>query len=174
MSRGPGPENAPARFADVRRARGSTVGFDASRYPWREVSGSPDSPYRIHHDMCLLGWDREAGTLDLMIRFDAEGGHCNAHRHVCTTSVLVIEGEQHIEELRPDGTRLPKMRKAGDHHLMTGEQFPHLERGGPEGGVLFFSHHTTDGRLYEIVELDGRVVHTVTLDSLVATWESER
>ena len=38
--------------------------------------------------------------------------------------------------------------------------------------MLFFSHHTFDGRLYEIVDLDGRVVHTVTLDSLIASWEA--
>ena len=37
---------------------------------------------------------------------------------------------------------------------------------------MFFSHHTTDGRLYEIVDTDGTVVHTVTLDSMVAAWEA--
>jgi hypothetical protein len=148
--------------------------LDSTRYDWREISGSPDSPYRIHHDMCVLGADRAAGTLDLLIRFDAEGGHCQAHRHVTTTSVLVLEGEQHLDELRPDGTRVHKVRTAGTHHLTPGDAHPHLERGGPEGAVLFFSHHTTDGRLYEIVELDGTVVHTVTIDSLLASWEAGR
>ena len=55
------------------------------------------------------------------------------------------------------------------HHM---NAHPHLERGGPDGAVVFFSHHTTDGRLYEIVDTDGTVVHTVTLDSLVAAWEA--
>jgi hypothetical protein len=148
--------------------------LDADRFAWREITGNPDSPYPIHHDLCILGYDRDKGTIDLMIRFDANGGHCQAHRHVTTTSVLVLEGEQHLDELRPDGTRVHKVRKAGDHHLTTGDPYPHLERGGPEGGVLFFSHHTDDGRLYEIVDLDGNVVATVTIDSLVASWENGR
>ena len=91
-----------------------------------------------------------------------------------TTSVLVLQGEQHLDELRPDGTAVHKVRTAGTHHLTPGDPYPHLERGGPDGAVLFFSHHTPDGRLYEIVDLDGRVVHTVTIDSLIASWETMR
>ena len=72
----------------------------------------------------VLGWDREAGTLDLLIRFDDKGGHCQAHRHVSTTSVLVLEGEQHLDELRPDGERVHKVRTAGTHHLTTGDAVP--------------------------------------------------
>jgi hypothetical protein len=148
--------------------------IDLGRHEWRDITGSPDSPYPVHHELCVLGYDRDAGTIDLLIRFDDRGGHCQAHRHVTTTSVFVLEGEQHLEELRPDGTRVAKVRRAGEHHLTTGDAFPHLERGGPAGGVLFFSHHTTDGRLYEIVDLEGTVLHTVTLDSLIATWEQGR
>jgi len=146
--------------------------LDPERFAWREIAGSPNSSYPIHHDLCILAHDRDAGTIDLLIRFDDQGGHCHAHRHITTTSVLVLEGEQHLDELRPDGARVHKVRKAGDHHLTTGDAYPHLERGGPEGGVLFFSHHTDDGRLYEIVDDDGNVVSTVTIDSLVAAWDN--
>jgi hypothetical protein len=145
--------------------------LDSDRFAWREITGSPDSSYPIHHDLCILAHDRDAGTIDLLIRFDDQGGHCHAHRHITTTSVLVLEGEQHLDELRPGGERVHKVRKAGDHHLTTGDPYPHLERGGPQGGVLFFSHHTDDGRLYEIVDDDGNVVSTVTIDSLVAAWD---
>ena len=146
--------------------------LDSDQFAWREITGSDDSPYVIHHDLCILGYDRDAGTIDLMIRFDDKGGHCQAHRHVTTTSVLVLEGEQHLDELRPGGERVHKVRTAGTHHLTTGDPYPHLERGGAEGAVLFFSHHTVDGRLYEIVDDAGAVVATVTLDSLIASWEN--
>lgn len=146
--------------------------LDAAGYDWREITGPADSAYRIHHDLCILGYDRDAGTIDLLIRFDDPGGHCQAHRHVTTTSVLVLEGEQHLDELRPDGSRVHKVRTAGTHHLTTGDPYPHLERGGPEGALLFFSHHTPDGRLYEIVDESGTVLHTVTLDSLVTMWDA--
>ena len=144
--------------------------LDADQFAWREITGSGSTSYPIHHDLCILGYDRDAGTIDLMIRFDSQGGHCHAHRHITTTSVLVLEGEQHLDELRPDGERVHKVRKAGDHHLTTGDPYPHLERGGPEGAVLFFSHHTDDGRLYEIVDEDGNVISTVTIDSLIEGW----
>jgi len=146
--------------------------LDVDAFEWLEITGAADASYRIHHDMSVLAWDRDAGTIDLVIRFDDEGGHCQAHRHVTTTSVLVLSGEQHLTELRPDGSRPHKVRPAGGHHLTTGDEHPHLERGGPDGAVVFFSHHTDDGRLYEIVDESGTVVHTVTLDSLVANWEA--
>ena len=146
--------------------------LDTDSYDWLEVTGDPNSSYPIHHDIAILGWDRDAGMIDLLIRFDAEGGHCHAHRHVSSTSILVLEGEQHLDELLPDGSRVHKVRTAGTHHLTPGDANPHLERGGPEGGVLFFSHHSPDGRLYEIIDEDRNVVSTVTIDSLVAMWEA--
>ena len=49
---------------------------------------------------------------------------------------------------------------------------PHLERGGPDGAVIFSSHHTTDGRLYELVDDGGNVIHTVTIDEIIDSWET--
>ena len=49
-----------------------------------------------------------------------------------------------------------------------------MERGGPEGAVIFFSHHTTDGSLYEIVDAHQNPVSVVTIDSLVTMWEAAR
>lgn len=146
--------------------------LDTDAYEWLEITGDPGSSYLIHHDISILGWDRDAGTIDLLIRFDAKGGHCTAHRHVSSTSVLVLEGEQHLDELLPDGSTVHKVRTTGAHHLTPGDANPHRERGGPEGGVLFFSHHSPDGRLYEIVDDDRNVVSTVTIDSLIAMWEN--
>jgi hypothetical protein len=148
--------------------------LDPEQYRWLEITGSGNSSYAIHHDLSILGYDRDAGTIDLLIRFDDAGGHCQAHRHLTTTSVLVLEGEQHIDELRPGGERVHKVRKAGEYHLTPGDPYPHMERGGPEGAVVFFSHHTSDGRLYEIVDDDGNPLATVTIESLIATWESGR
>ena len=145
--------------------------FDPDVVDWLEIHGSPDSSYPIHHDIAILGWDRAEGTIDLLIRFDDHGGHCQAHRHVSTTSVFVLEGEQHIDELLPDGSRAHKVRPAGVHHLTTGDPNPHMERGGPNGAVVFFSHHSSDGRLYEIVDDERNVISTVTVDSLIALWE---
>ena len=145
--------------------------FDATRYKWREVKGDGDLPYKIRHDYTILGYDVAAGTLDMIVRWTNDGGHCPIHRHLATTTVLVLEGEQHLWDVHPDGTRgAPRVRRAGDYALSTGDALPHLERGGPEGGLVFFGTHARDGVLYEILGEDGKPLANVTIESLVADW----
>jgi len=147
--------------------------FDPGRYRWREVKGDPGASYKIRHDYTILGYDVAAGTLDMIVRWTGDGGHCPIHRHLATTSVLVLEGEQHLWDIHPDGTRAaPRVRRAGDHALSTGDALPHLERGGPEGGLVFFGTHARDGVLYEILDEDLKPVANVTIEGLVADWKA--
>ena len=147
--------------------------FDQSRHKWREVRGDASTSYKICHDYAILGWDVAAGTLDMVVRWFGDGGHCPIHRHLATTTVLVLEGEQHLWDVHPDGTRgAHRVRRAGDYALSTGDALPHLERGGPEGGLVFFGAHARDGLLYEILGEDGRPLANVTIESLVADWKA--
>lgn len=151
------------------------MNFDPSKHQWREVVGEDGLSYQVHHDYTILGYDLEAGTLDMVVRWGADGGHCHKHRHIATTTVLVLAGEQHLWDLHPDGSRgEERIRRAGDYALSAGEQFPHLECGGPEGGVAFFSNHSNDGKLYEIVDDDGKLVVDVTMEVLIADWKENR
>ena len=146
--------------------------FDLDCYKWREVIGEPGLSYKVRHDYTILGYDLAAGTLDMLVRWKGDGGHCPIHRHVSTTTVLVVEGEQHLWDIRPDGTRAePRMRRAGDYALTVGEVLPHLERGGADGGVAFFGNHSTDGRLYELFDEDMNVAVEVTMELLVQDWK---
>ncbi len=147
--------------------------FEPSRWKWREVKGEPGLSYKVRHDYTILGYDLGAGTLDMVVRWAGDGGHCPIHRHVATTTVLVLEGEQHLWDLNPDGTHGPeKVRRAGDYALTVGDALPHLERGGDEGGLVFFGNHAADGRLYEILDEDMKVVADVTMETLVADWKA--
>ena len=67
-----------------------------------------------------------------------------------------------------------KVRRAGEHHLTSGDVHPHLERAGDDGALIFYGHHTTDGRMYELLDDDMNVVHVVTLDEMIENWESAR
>jgi hypothetical protein len=146
--------------------------FDPTRYRWRKVTGDAGSPYAIHHDYAILGHDRAAGTLDMLVRWYGDGGHCPIHRHAATTTVLVLEGEQHLWDVHPDGSRgAHRVRRAGDYALSTGDIHPHLERGGEQGGVAFFGCHTTDGLLYELTDENAKVFLDVTIDWLVKDFE---
>ncbi len=145
--------------------------FDPSRHKWREVTGGPELSYKVRHDYTILGYDLAAGTLDMVVRWTGDGGHCPIHRHTATTTVLVLEGEQHLWDLHPDSSRgEPKVRCAGDYALTVGDALPHLERGGDSGGVVFFGNHSSNGLLYEILDEDLKVVADVTMGSLVADW----
>jgi hypothetical protein len=149
--------------------------FDPTRHRWRVVTVPDDlSSFKIHHEYTILGHDLEGGTLDMVVRWYGDGGHCPIHRHVGTTTVLVLEGEQHLRDVLPDGTRGPeKVRRAGDYHLSTGDVHPHLERGGAEGGLVFFGCHAKqDGALYEILDEQGNVVNVTTVASLVDDWKA--
>lgn len=146
--------------------------FDPSRYKWREVNGTDEDTYFVHHDYTILGHDVAAGTLDMVVRWGPDGGHCHKHRHTATTTVLVLEGEQHLRDVHPDGSLgEERVRKAGDYALTTAESLPHLECGGPEGGIAFFGCHSTDGKLYEIVDDHGKLLFDVTMETLLADFE---
>ncbi len=146
--------------------------FDPGRYKWRQVTGEPGLSYKVRHDYSILGYDLAAGTLDMVVRWAGDGGHCPIHRHVATTTVLVLEGEQHLWDLYPDGSRGEhRVRCAGDYALTVGDALPHLERGGEEGGITFFGNHSSNGLLYEILDEDLKVIVDVTMEGLVADWK---
>jgi len=146
--------------------------FDQRRYKWREVLGGPELSYKVRHDYTILGYDLAAGTLDMVVRWAGDGGHCPIHRHAATTTVLVLEGEQHLWDVHPDGARGEhRVRSAGDYALTVGDALPHLERGGEEGGLAFFGNHSSDGRLYEILDEDLKLAADVTMEVLIADWK---
>ena len=146
--------------------------FQPGQHRWREVLGGPELSYKVRHDYTILGHDLEAGTLDMVVRWEGDGGHCPIHRHVSTTTVLVLAGEQHLWDLESDGSQGDHtVRQAGDYALTVGDKLPHLERGGDKGGMVFFGNHSNDGLLYELLDEDMKVVADVTMESLLADWQ---
>lgn len=139
----------------------------------REVVGDPNGSYKIRHDYAIVGWDPTAGTLDMVVRWRGDGGHGPIHRHVATTTVLVLAGEQHLWDVLADGRRGPeRVRRAGDYALSTGDAHAHLESGRLEGGLVFFGDHASNGVLYEIRDENGALLVNTTIESLVADWQA--
>jgi hypothetical protein len=148
--------------------------IDAEQYQWIRIHDDSSPLYTVDHEQTVLGYDRDAGTFDMILRFSGNNGHCNRHRHVTTTSVLVLEGEQHLTDLLPGGDTRQKVRLAGEHHLTTGDIHPHMERGGDDGALIFYGHHTSDGKMYELLDDDLNVIHVVTIDEMIEQWENSQ
>ncbi|MCP4006242.1 MAG: hypothetical protein GY725_18820 [bacterium] len=147
--------------------------FDTDHIEWQTIVGPPDfDEFKLRYDYSILGYDRKSGSLDMMMRWAGDGGHCERHRHVGITSTLVLQGEQHLEELLPDGSVRHKVRKAGDYALSLGVEPPHLERGGPDGGIALLSLQAANGLLFELLDADLKVLAEVSLDVLVARWDA--
>lgn len=135
---------------------------------WRHVY-DPNS--NVDFEYSLLGYDFPSNRLDMLIRFP-EGGHCRRHRHVASTVTIVLDGEQHLEEMQPDGTSKSIIRKKGDYALAPVDALTHDEFGGPGGATLIYSMQAPDGILFEFFDENMEVDHTLSIMEFVDSWES--
>ncbi len=146
--------------------------FDEQRIKWVEIADDGDG-YKIRHDYAILGYDLAKGSCDMLVRWSGDGGHCIRHRHVATTTSLVLRGEHRLTDLYPGGRRESRVKRAGDYALSLGDAVPHLERGGEDGALVFFANHTHNGVLYELIDADLKVTHEVTIQELVGLWQAQ-
>ena len=110
---------------------------------------------------------RPDGHVELLYWWEPNS-YCHFHRHTATTSSLVLKGELHVINIDPKtGEELGvKIRPAGDFASKPPGDV-HMERGGPEGALVFFSLYSEDGSLAETLASDGRVLSTSTMDPIL-------
>lgn len=143
--------------------------FDPASVEWRHLTDDTED-FKIDFEYSLLGYDLPSKRLDMLLRFKGNGGHCRRHRHVASTVTLVLEGEQHVEELQTDGSTKSIVRKAGDYALAGIDAQPHLERGGPDGGTVLLSMHAPDGVLFEYFDKNMENPRALTIEQYVESW----
>lgn len=139
--------------------------FDFDHVAWRQLLGSPQFDYPIDYLIAVTHADRAAGRLDLLVKW-APNAYCHFHRHVCRTVSVVIDGEQHVIEARPKEI-VHKTRQPG-FTGQTPDNEVHMERAGPDGCMMLFAMQADDGRLFEVLDKDGNVLATATLDDFMA------
>ncbi len=139
--------------------------FDLDSVEWRRVTDPDCKEFRVDFEYNLLGYDLESGRLDMLLRY-GKGGHCRRHRHVASTVTLVLEGEQFLTEMLPDGRTRSIHRKKGDYAL------PHDEYGGDDGGTIMLSMTTPDGILFEYFDDGMKNSWTLSIEQYVDAWNS--
>ena len=151
---------------------GLSKSFDPASVEWRRVTDPTCTEYKIDFEYSLLGYDLALGRLDMLLRYAKGRGHCRRHRHVASTLTLVLEGEQHLVEMQPDGSTKAVFRKAGDYALAAPDALPHHECGGDDGGTIILSMTAPDGILFEYFDENMANGWTLSIQQYVDAWNN--
>ena len=146
--------------------------FDPSAVEWRRITDPANTAFKIDFEYSLLGYDEAAGRLDMLLRYAKGNAHCRRHRHVALTVTLVLDGEQHLTEIEPDGTEKQILRRKGDYALAQADAFPHMEHGGENGGTVLLSMSAPDGILFQYLDEDLKDGPTLSIREFVDAWEN--
>ena len=147
-----------------------STSFDPDSVEWRRVTDPLCKEFKVDFEYSLLGYDFGSGRLDMLLRY-ASLGHCRRHRHVASTLTMVLDGEQHLTEWQPDGSKKSVFRKKGDYALASPDALPHDERGGDNGGTVLLSMHAPDGVLFEYFDENMQNGWTLSIEQYVDSWE---
>jgi hypothetical protein len=149
-------------MADDQRAIQTFVsGFATADIQWTRLLDSERFKYPIDYWIAILGVHPQEGRVDFLSKWEPNA-YCHFHRHLGPTTILVLEGEQHVVESSATET-IHKIRKPGHFARNPGPDV-HMEFGGPEGAVVFFSMQAVDGKLFDVLGDEGRVLRTVTIE----------
>ena len=141
--------------------------FDSEHIDWQHIVDESQS-YPCDYEMVVLGTDAKTGRLDLLVKWPPNS-YCHFHRHVADTAILVLEGEQHVTEIFDDGSEGEhKVRPAGTYLMSPGGE-AHMERGGPDGALVFFSLYAGDGPVFETLDKDMNVLQASTVAEMEET-----
>ncbi|MEQ8232450.1 MAG: hypothetical protein RLW61_12530 [Gammaproteobacteria bacterium] len=148
----------------------STTPAFSSAYPttdikWQRVTGSRRFDYPIDYWVAVLGVQPASGRIDFLSKWEPDS-YCHFHRHLGPVATLVLEGEQHVVETSATET-VHKVRRPGFFTRSEGGDV-HMEYGGPDGAVVLFMCEAVDGgKLFDVLDRDGRVLATATIDSFL-------
>jgi hypothetical protein len=144
----------------------STLEEFAATYPsddlkWSRVKGTAKFDYPIDYSVAVLHVDEVEGRIDFLSRWEPNH-YCHYHSHVGENSILVIEGQHNVVETEGHQT-VHKSREPGFFATNPGGD-KHMEYGGPEGTLVYFSCKAVDGKLFDVMDQDGNVLNTATVE----------
>lgn len=105
----------------------------------------------------VYGVDRKNGIVDVVFKF-APNSKAMLHQHKTPYVTLVLQGE--LRFYRPNG-ELKEIRPTGSYVTGVADGEPHLEGGGDQDAIVFFSNRNVEDALYTF--LDDKMQPTVTL-----------
>jgi hypothetical protein len=135
--------------------------FDTKNIPWKDFL-TEGCYYRI------LDVNVESHTADMLVKFDP-GARCLFHRHVAATTTLVLEGSLHVFDQTAGGV-VEKIKPAG-FFSSGAENEIHIEGGGDDGVVVYFSMRGKDDHIYDLLNPDFSLRRAITVQDFARDWE---
>lgn len=119
----------------------------------------------------ILGLDESSRIADVLFKFPANE-QIVLHRHCAPNHTFVVQGEHRLYE--SDGS-LRETRLTGSYTVSPASEIPHREGGGEQDAVIHFSIRPgNEELLYELLDDAGNQLGTVTFQTLVALYETQR
>jgi hypothetical protein len=140
--------------------------FDDRVISWKPFAGFQGLYYH------LLSVDHDAQVVDMLMKFDAHA-ECVPHRHVGPTKTLVLDGEHLLFDPVADHGQANTARTASGFGSNRGDE-THIEGGGPEGATILLMMSAVDGVVYEILNMDGSIDRTITMDDFQRGLERQQ
>lgn len=137
--------------------------FDDSNITWRTLD------WLEHISFFVYKVDEENRIVDAVFKF-AANQRVMLHRHHCPYVTLVMQGE--LRFYRPDGT-LKEVRPAGSYVSGAAHGEPHLEGGGDQDAIVFFSNRNIEDALYEFLDEAGKPVQILGIADFKAQLEDQ-
>jgi hypothetical protein len=142
--------------------------FDTTNLEWKNFV-TEGCYYR------LLDVNVPARTADMIVKFEPNA-RCLNHRHVARTMSFVLEGELHVIEKMPDGTTRKTVKPAGTFSADATNEV-HIEGGGDQGVVVYFSMRGDSDHIYDFVNDDMSLRRVITIqdfDRDFRNWSSPK
>ncbi len=137
--------------------------FDDRNLTWRTVD------WLDHVSFYVYNVDEKNRIVDVVFKFDANS-RAMLHRHKTPYITLVLQGE--LRFYRPTG-ELKEIRPIGSYVMGTANGEPHLEGGGDEDAIVFFSNRNVEDAMYEFLDENMKPVVTLGLEDFKAQLEAQ-
>lgn len=109
----------------------------------------------------LLDVNVGARSADMIVKFEP-GARCMYHRHVAPCTSLVLEGELHIVDQTDSGEKLRVVKPAGTYTAGV-EDDMHVEGGGDNGVIIYFSMRGSSDRIYDLLDAKLNLKRAITI-----------
>ena len=137
--------------------------YDTSDIDWKPFI-TEGCFYKLFHV------DVKSGLAEMIVKFEPNS-QCMYHRHVATTTTMVLEGELIVREL-VDGKEEINIKPAGSYSI-GGEGEVHIEGSGDKQAIIFFSMKTNSDIIYELLNPDLTLRKAITTAEFEKDWKDK-